>query len=70
VQYINRKGQILKKKFEAPSVTAIKDRLRREGAKDKDIIIFPEGRGYFCRKCGNLVEGYDPSKPCLACCQG
>lgn len=66
-QYINRKGKLISKKFNAPNPTSIKDRIRREGAKDRDIIIVPEGRGYFCHQCKTLVEGYEPDKPCAEC---
>lgn len=68
-QYVNRKGQVLSKRFEAPNPTAIKDRIRREGAKESDIVIFPEGRGYFCKQCRRLVEGYESDKPCTECAQ-
>lgn len=68
-QYRNRKGVLIKKKYDAPNPTSIKDRIRREGAKDKDIKIIPEGRGYFCTQCGTLVEGYEPDKPCMECSQ-
>lgn len=64
-QYTTRKGEQKNKKFEAPNMGAVRDRIRREGA--KNIVIFPDGQGYVCPKCGKLVEGYAPDEPCRNC---
>ena len=64
-QYITRKGELKNKKFEASNATAIRDRIRKEGA--KNIVIIPDKQGYICKKCGKLVEGFDIDLPCIEC---
>ena len=65
VQYLSRKGVVENKKFEASSAAAVRDRIRKTGA--KKIIVFPEGQGYICPCCNELVEGYNPGEPCRNC---
>ncbi len=64
-QYTNRKKQRILKKLEASSEVAVRDFIRREGA--RDIIISARSNAHLCPKCRRLTDDGDITELCEKC---
>lgn len=65
MEYTVRKGNVKTKTLNARDKFSCKDYVRREGP--TNVRILEEGRGYICKKCRRLMEGYSQTHICEEC---